>query len=193
MKRLMKIKELHQPSGYTIIELLFAVANFTFVMMIAITTFVVVMRIYNKSNFSRTNQQAARNAVYMMENDIKFARVPASVTSTNDLCLVLSDKVVRYRLNSSTIERGEAVSGSPSGSPCSTISTHPIMPEGYVVSTAAPGLFSLTEVTHSGSGREVMVVDINFTSARGTSAAPTDPFHDELTVQTAVIAREGTY
>ncbi len=180
--------------GYTIIELLFAVANFTFIVMIAITAFVVVMRIYNKSNFSRKNQQSARNIVYQLENDIKYASVRMTAPGgTNDLCLVNPDAVVRYLFAGNTISRGEIVM-SPSGTiDCDTISVSPITPDGYVIGQV--GTTSVFRITPVRKEADVVtaIVDISFTSSKGTSADPTDPFHDELTVSTAVIARDGIF
>lgn len=59
--------------GFTMVELLFAVANFAFIMMIAISAFIAVMQVYNKANFARQTQQTARTIVDQFTRDSQYA------------------------------------------------------------------------------------------------------------------------
>lgn len=179
--------------GYTIIELLFAVANFAFIMMIAISAFVVVMRVYNRSNFSRQNQQATRTLVQQMEDDIKFSKVQDSGTA-DDICMVRSDSsiTVRYWLDASsrTFNRSEGVGCSV---PLAAVPWTRVFP--YVAAkNGSTHVFTITEITH-GSAIPVAIVDISFNTAKGAISPgdPSDPFHDEMTVNATVTARGGTF
>lgn len=90
--------------GYTIIELLFAVANFAFIIMIAISAFVAVMKVYNKSNTARHTQQVARSITEQIQRDLKYGSLAMSVNAPwsayNDLCIRASGSMVHYRVTS---------------------------------------------------------------------------------------------
>lgn len=73
MKIIKSAKKTNTKAGFTMVELLFAVANFAFIMMIAISAFIAVMQVYNKASFARQTQQAARTAIDQISRDVQSA------------------------------------------------------------------------------------------------------------------------
>lgn len=90
-------------TGFTMVELLFAVANFAFIMMIAISAFIAVMQVYNKASFARRTQQTARTVLDQIAKD-SFG---SSIMNTKDgwcklnlevncICFITDNKAIAY-------------------------------------------------------------------------------------------------
>lgn len=192
--------------GYTIIELLFAVVNFTFVLMIAVSAFIVVMRIYNKAAFARQTQQATRSVVEQMTNDIRLASV-VSVTSspTESICLTTKSPTegsVRYYLRPS--------SGPPT--PASVIRegfptavtdclASPTTTRQMTADNLSVTNLVFTKIVRTYDGGTTVIdpslpygtaVRIDISVTKGTSSGVSDPFYDETSFTTLVNARGGS-
>ncbi len=84
------------PKGFTLIELMFAMAAFSVMLVIAVSGLLNAMTIYNQANVSRDNQQQVRAIVEGLTRNIRAASV-ARVLSDGSLCLEgTPDGDVRY-------------------------------------------------------------------------------------------------
>lgn len=193
------------PQGYTIIELLFAVVNFTFVLMIAVSAFIVVMRIYNKAAFARQTQQATRSVVDQMSNDIRLASVVLVTSSpATSICLTTKSPTegsVRYYLRPSgpsttaaVIREGYATT--ETGCSASPTTTRQMTAEGMSVTNLV-----FTKIVRDYSGAATVTspelpygtaVRIDISVTKGTSSGVSDPFYDETSFTTLVNARGGS-
>ncbi len=195
--------------GYTIIELLFAVVNFTFVLMIAVSAFIVVMRIYNKAAFARQTQQATRSVVDQMSNDIRLASVVTVTSSpTTSICLTTKSPTegsVKYFLRppnpysdppktAAVIREGYATT--ETGCSASPTTTRQMTADSMSVTNLV-----FTKIVRDYSGATTVTspelpygtaVRIDISVTKGTSSGVSDPFYDETSFTTLVNARGGS-
>lgn len=85
MARLMNKK------GFTLIELVFAMAGFSIMLVVAVSGFLNAVAIYNQANVSRDNQQQVRGAMEQMSVDIRSAKGSAIKLGTDNTWLCLTD------------------------------------------------------------------------------------------------------
>lgn len=208
MKQLRTDKHIKRGGGYTIIELLFAVVNFSFVMMIALSAFVVVMRVYNKSAFMRQTQQISRTAIDRMANEIRLSTIwrigppppAAPLTSGDQICLdIKSDTAVsaRYaRMTDMTTTRRKITREAFSGGGCtgSSLGVENVTPDDFdVTDLNFQQLIQSAGVSIDGLPKKGTGIAIDLTIAKGT--VPTDlsdPFYNATTLNTFVNARGGS-
>jgi prepilin-type N-terminal cleavage/methylation domain-containing protein len=92
--------------GFTLIELIFAMAGFSIMLIVAVSGFLNAVAIYNQANVSRDNQQQVRRAMEQLAGDIRVAKVAttSSAGSGTWLCLegLPSGNTAYYRLNGSS-------------------------------------------------------------------------------------------
>lgn len=87
---------LRNRTGFTLVELIVAMAFFSFMLTIISFGVVQVMRIYQSGVASRRTQQHARVALEEISRDVRSAsNVPAGLVSNNRLCLE-GDNTVEY-------------------------------------------------------------------------------------------------
>jgi prepilin-type N-terminal cleavage/methylation domain-containing protein len=71
--------------GFTLIELVFAIALLGFMLTITLSTFIGVFRFYNWSNTTRQSQQQARTLLETLTREIRLKKVVSS--TGNSICL----------------------------------------------------------------------------------------------------------
>lgn len=194
MKKKLFINKNNQPAGYTIIELLFAVANFTFILMIAISAFIVVMRVYNKAAFARQTQQAARSVIEQMSGDVRLASVINVDTDPThpSMCLQIKSpdesSGVKYSLSGSKIIREVFTDTTCAGGPTT-------------ITNVTADTFNVTSLVFNKIIWQPLppslniygtAVRINLVMTKGTSASVSDPFYDQTSFTTLVNARGGS-
>ncbi len=87
------IKQLQQRNkGFTLVELLFAIAIMGFMLTITLSTFIGVFRFYNWSKTTRTSQQAARDTLDTITREIRTGKISTSYAMTpTSLCINRTD------------------------------------------------------------------------------------------------------
>ena len=73
MKRLHATKFKRRPTGFTLIELIFAMTMFTFFLVIGFRTIINIVKIYEESTISSNNQQVARSITEEISRQANFA------------------------------------------------------------------------------------------------------------------------
>ncbi len=76
----------HQPRGFTLIELMFAMTAFCIMLVVAVSGFLNAMWIYSQASVSRDNQQQVRTIVDQIGRNVRAAS-RAYKTSDGSLCL----------------------------------------------------------------------------------------------------------
>ncbi len=75
--------------GFTLIELIFAMAGFSVMLIVAVSGFLNAVAIYNQANVSRDNQQQVRRTMEQIGADIRSAKKSAVKSDTNQAVLCL--------------------------------------------------------------------------------------------------------
>lgn len=93
-------------AGFTLVELIVAMAFFSFMLAIISLGVVQVMRIYQSGVASRRTQSAARAAMEEISRDVRVShRVPAASLSNNRLCLEGDNTVDYIRTSTHRLEK----------------------------------------------------------------------------------------
>lgn len=88
------------PAGFTLIELIFAMATFTTMLLIAVAGFVNILYIYNQAGASRDNQAQARNIMEQVGRDVRFGTAVKTSADGKTICIAGSPEgFVSYSLN----------------------------------------------------------------------------------------------
>ncbi|MCE7936478.1 prepilin-type N-terminal cleavage/methylation domain-containing protein [Candidatus Saccharibacteria bacterium CPR2] len=105
----MNIKKfIKQQSGFTIIELLLAMAVFSFVLMITVAGFIQVNRSYTKGITVRRAQDSARTIVEQLSREIRISKKVAYDSASRKLCI---DGGILYEW--SLVNPGVTITGTP--------------------------------------------------------------------------------
>ncbi len=191
--------------GYTIIELMFAVVNFSFVMIIALSAFVVVMRVYNKSAFTRQTQQVGRAAIDKMISDIRLATLvntgypPTYISPSDTMCLQISSasgSSVRYaKVIVPSTTRNKITRTTFSDTNCGTsLVSENLTPDDFdVTGLQFIQVIEDAHVIEGGVTKKGTGISIDLTLAKGTASPdPSDPFYNATNLRTFVNARGGS-
>jgi prepilin-type N-terminal cleavage/methylation domain-containing protein len=108
---------MRRPDGFTMIELLMAMAVFSFMMLIVSAGFIQVVRIQQSGIASRTTQQNARLVIDSITKDV---RISAAVTTGNPgqlnwLCLNRGSQTLEYAVDPSGNLQVGAIANPPAG------------------------------------------------------------------------------
>lgn len=85
-------------SGFTIIELLIAMAVFSFVLMICLAAFLQVTRIFYKGIHMSRTQESARNVIQSISDDVRFSGQGVSKPPSNASAFCVGNHRYKYKL-----------------------------------------------------------------------------------------------
>ncbi len=89
-------------AGFTLIELVFAMAGFTMMLVIAVSGFLNATWIYNQANVSRDNQQQVRRVMEQIGAEIRTASVVSADSTDGVLCIGGSSGNKLYKIDGSS-------------------------------------------------------------------------------------------
>ena len=104
------------PTGFTLVELIVALAFFSFMLLIVSAGFLQVGKIYQAGVASRRTQQAARGTIDDITREVRAAGTIDPATGVGRLCLVRGSQVIDY-VHSGTSLVKKAYSGSCASPP----------------------------------------------------------------------------
>lgn len=202
-----KLKNNKNKTGFTLVELLFAMAILGIMLTIAMLTFIGVFRFYNWANVTRKTQAASRQVMDDMSRKIQNSRIIFASGSTiclNDVTVSGSDpQFAQISLNSGRIVETLHTKNMSTG----VIDCSGPVVNTVVLSATDVSINSLnfTEVFGAAGGAGTIIdpniqaalqksVVINMTSVNGTATdgacTPGDNFCDVAVFTTAVTARQ---
>ncbi len=210
MKRF--INTSRKPQGFTLIELIFALTIFTFFMIFAFQIMINIIKIYEMSNTSRNNQEAARSVVETISREVNYASDVAvqSTNGANALCVTRTSgsKVLFYVGDPTTTLTPGAGVYAPKALFEATSCTSPTNPTALTnfnignTSASSPGVNMLffdpkvTVTNYAGLGnlaRQVKSVELTMTISQTgqplSNNAAQDAFAAATTIHTAFFAR----
>lgn len=190
-------KVTNKPSGFTLIELIFATVLLGIMLTLTMQTFIALLRFYSWANVTRTNQAAARQTMDDLTRQIQPTQINSGTTTSSSLCVITdssaSPKSTQYTLQTST---GQIIKVTYPSIDCSgtSLDSKVMTPSEEKISKLSFTLAKSPATAQPYSLAGGVVIDmtmINTTKAGATSCQPGDNFCGTANLTTAVQAQGG--